>query len=33
MAKPSTEEAALRAKLFKQLWPEIDRIAKGQSGK
>lgn len=33
MAKPSTEEAALRTKLFKQLWPEIDRIAKGQSDK
>ena len=33
MAKASTEEAALRTKLFKQLWPEIDRIAKGQSAK
>jgi hypothetical protein len=33
MANPSTEEAALRTKLFKQLWPEIDRIAKGQSSK
>ena len=32
-AKTSLEEAALRNKLFKQLWPEIDRIAKGQSGK
>ena len=30
-AKSSTEEAALRAEIFKQLWPEIDRIAKGQS--
>ena len=32
MAKASTEEATLRTKLFKQLWPEIDRIAKRQSG-
>ena len=32
-AKFSTEEAALRAEIFKHLWPEIDRIAKGQSSK
>ena len=32
-AQSSTEEAALRAEIFKQLWPEIDRIAKGQSSK
>ena len=32
-AKSSTEEAALRAEIFKQLWPEIDRIAKRQSSK
>jgi hypothetical protein len=32
-AKFSTEEAALRAEIFKRLWPEIDRIAKGQSSK
>ena len=33
MAKASTEEAALRTKLFKQIWPEIYRNAEGQSGK
>ena len=32
-AKFSTEEAALRAEIFKRLWPEIDRIAKGQGSK
>lgn len=29
--KSSPEEAALRNHLFKRLWPQIDRIAKGQS--
>jgi hypothetical protein len=32
-AKSSTEEAALRAELFKQLWPQIDRIAKRLNNK
>ena len=32
-AKFCTEEAALRAEIFKRLWPEIDRIAKGQGSK